>query len=96
MSRDWSKAQVLQTVKEVQAYLRERYGIRLSRRTIYRYATQPLEFVPLTLHPPGRPPKGPGTRGVIPVSDIDAWVAARFHVAPRAPVREPTNAKRPA
>ena len=96
MSRDWSNAQVLQTVKEVQAYLRERYGIRLSRRTIYRYATQPLEFVPLTLHPPGRPPKGPGTRGVIPVADIDAWVAARFHVAPRPTPPAPPSARRTA
>jgi len=78
----WDGVAALQTVKEMQAYLRDKHGIRLSRATIYRYATEPLEmqFIPFPLHPEGRPGRGKGTRGVVGIETVDDWVAARFHV----------------
>jgi len=81
VSRDWSAVRTLWTVKEVRQYLAEVHGVRVSVRTIYTYAQ--AEFVPLPLHPAGRPDNGPGTRGVIEAVAIDEWVAARFHL--RAP-----------
>ncbi len=91
MSRNWSEAKVLQTVKEVQAYLRDVHGLKLSRATVYRYATGPVEFILLPLHPGGRPNKGKGTRGVIPVEDLDDWVAARFHLRKTPPAAKPAR-----
>lgn len=82
MSRDWSKVRYLETVGEVQAYLREVYGVRVSRRTLYNWGGD--DFLPLPLNPPSRPKRGPGTRGLIPVVVIADWVAVRFHLPPRA------------
>jgi hypothetical protein len=78
MSRDWSGVTALSTVKEVRQYLAERHGVRLSIRTIYRYAA--ASFVPLPIHPESRPDAGAGTRGLIAVVVIDEWVEARFHL----------------
>lgn len=93
MSRDWSAVRVLSTMKEVRSYLAERYQIRLSRSTLYEYASD--EFLPLPLHPPGRADAGKGTRGIIETEVIDGWVAARFHLRAASPPAPATSRSSP-
>jgi hypothetical protein len=91
MSRDWKSVRNLETVNEIRAYLREVYGIRLSRSTVYEYAKENA-FVPLPLHPASRPKRGKGTRGLIAIVVIDEWVEARFHL--RELAATPTASRR--